>query len=622
MEKALIVGAIVGGIGIALWGWGWAIRRGARVEPLPVPLTCALGLGGVIFLGGILNLARIAYGGVLDGLLAVGVILAVAGFGLGKRGSFHLTWRTALAAFPLLVAAWLVATYLTPWRAFNHHDDFERYFAYPVRMLATGTLAGNPLGYMGGDTLGGQAFLQGFAAAHWPVAHVGDVDSLFGLLLCLALAGFAVAPGRWAVGAIVAELSVVAVNPQLVNVSALFTGAALMMAAVFVSGRPGSSGSADKEPSAFLLGLLYAALIVLKTTNAAFVVIHALVLVAVGPGEGPRRLRWLATAGLWTTVFILPWILVHAPLYLAAAQPLPPLPLSARPLGEPLGLFSAKALHYGSGQLHYSVVALAAVAVAGLTWLAIRRGGVARSWCLGAVIAAGASLGAVYFGFVVAGGRWLFGVEAATRYACPVMIGVLPAMLRMGEFATGSGRSRLSRTWPLALGAGVVAMFAPSLINRVTQITDSGVPLAYYSQFNASDQSVLLAYTHEVLEGSVGPRLRSIQAMVPAHEGLAAWVMTPFLLDFSRNPVWHTDPYGIGMRWARLPADCRYFLLEHDGYAVRPFEQYRQQLVGPGLADRMVAARTLAFIGKMQDLMRRGKIMYADESYVLVRLPD
>jgi hypothetical protein len=178
------------------------------------------------------------------------------------------------------------------------------------------------------------------------------------------------------------------------------------------------------------------------------------------------------------------------------------------------------------------------------------------------------------------------------------------------------------RALPLALGVAVIAGFAPSLAGRVTQVANADVPLAYYQKFNARQAAGLSAYTHDVLEGSVGPRLRSIQAMVPERDAVAVWVMAPFLLDFRRNPVWHTDPYGLGMPWARLPPSCHYFLLEHDGYAVRPFDQYRRQLAAPGLVDRVAAVRTLDFIGRMRGLMQRGEVLYADESFALVRLPE
>ena len=43
------------------FGWGSAFNRLFRLEPKPWPTTVALGMAGVVFIGGILNLARLAY---------------------------------------------------------------------------------------------------------------------------------------------------------------------------------------------------------------------------------------------------------------------------------------------------------------------------------------------------------------------------------------------------------------------------------------------------------------------------------------------------------------------------------------------------------------------------------
>ena len=54
-----------------------------------------------------------------------------------------------------------IATQLPP-SIYNFHDDYQKYFAYPVRMVETGTVFGSPLSAMGLQTLGAQAFLDGF----------------------------------------------------------------------------------------------------------------------------------------------------------------------------------------------------------------------------------------------------------------------------------------------------------------------------------------------------------------------------------------------------------------------------------------------------------------------------
>lgn len=64
--------------GFSLWGWGWLAGRWARVGLLPWPLTLALGMAALVFVGGGLILLRMARPLALDFLLAVGLGAVVA----------------------------------------------------------------------------------------------------------------------------------------------------------------------------------------------------------------------------------------------------------------------------------------------------------------------------------------------------------------------------------------------------------------------------------------------------------------------------------------------------------------------------------------------------------------
>ncbi|MSU24774.1 MAG: hypothetical protein EXS32_13245 [Opitutus sp.] len=286
---AVVVGFVV------LGGWGWVAKRLAGMPALPLFVTVAVGMATLLCLGGILNLARLASRPafdllVLSGLLAAGV---AGGVGLRERlrWRFEWSWAQAVAALALVAVGWFVARYLTPVSAFNWHDDFERYFSYPVRMLATGTVAGNPLGQLGADTLGGQAFLQAFVLRYFPIEYIGSLDTGFGLLLCLGLTAYTSPLRRGGVLVAAAQLSLIAIDPQIVNVSSLFTTSALVMAASFL-GQLACTPERKLGPLA-LLGLVYAGLIALKTTNVFFVAAHFTTLALVNTLAGHREKNWL-----------------------------------------------------------------------------------------------------------------------------------------------------------------------------------------------------------------------------------------------------------------------------------------------------------------------------------------
>lgn len=142
-------------------GVGAAIRRWTGSNWWPWPVSIGVGFAATIAAGGILNLAHIAYAPALWTLAAIEAGIAVfecrrAKWKLDYSGPEIVEIVSAAAAIGL-VTIFAIATRL-PQTVFNSHDDFEKYFAYPVRMLETGTLVGSPLSALGSEALGGQTF--------------------------------------------------------------------------------------------------------------------------------------------------------------------------------------------------------------------------------------------------------------------------------------------------------------------------------------------------------------------------------------------------------------------------------------------------------------------------------
>jgi hypothetical protein len=466
---------------------------------------------------------------------------------------------------------------------------------------------------LGAETLGAQAFLQAFVVAHFPIAYIGTVDGLFCLVLCLALAAFGLSPGRWGVGATAAAICAWLIDPQLVNISAVFSGAALIAAAVLMSARVAVLENTFR--SGLLLGLVYAGLIALKTTFAVFVGVHLLSLLAAGWWFGDRR--W--TAVLWaaggTVVCLAPWLLLHLPLYLT---PVPPPAIMPSRAAEGLALFSRQLSGYGVAQLPYTLLATAVLFAAFFFVIASRRGWVSHPSPLAAICAAGFATGLTYFVVLVVGSPLLFGRVASTRYVCPVFIGALPAMMRLVE---SRDPKRPLMIW-LGLAGFAVAvgvLFWPSTVERPRQWWRDRTPLAFFALAEPAARHDYIAYNRHVLDGYARANLELIQGFVPAGEPLGAWVSTPFLLDFRRNPVLHADPAGLSMRWARWPTGVRYFLLEYRGFAIRSDADYREMWDSPGRAEQLVAVRALAFLDELHRQAASAKIVYNDGAYLLMR---
>jgi hypothetical protein len=169
-----------------LYGWGWLARRVLRAPTASWPATAASGMAALVFLGGVLNLVRLAVPWALACLGAVGIGFGALGIWKDRPKKPDLS-SLAWFILPAIALICVIATQVPP-QAYNFRDDFQKYFPHPVRMLETGTVFGSRLNDIGLDTVGGQAFLDGFAVVFFPIQYINGVDAALALFLCMMLA--------------------------------------------------------------------------------------------------------------------------------------------------------------------------------------------------------------------------------------------------------------------------------------------------------------------------------------------------------------------------------------------------------------------------------------------------
>src|SRR5271157_2215841 len=219
----------------AFYGWGLLLRRCAKSAGRAA-ITTTLGLALAVFFGGLLNLFGIAYPFALGLVLVIGLCLFLL-----LRPPSITGIRTEVASLgPLgLAIAGVFALFLlysqVPASIYNIFDDFEKYFTWPTRMLATGSVTFSPLSALGAESLGGQAFLQGFALAFFPAPYIGAIDRVFGMLLCLWIA--LSLTENWK-AQVLAVLAVIVIDPQIINIATNYIGAAIIMAVFALSAEP------------------------------------------------------------------------------------------------------------------------------------------------------------------------------------------------------------------------------------------------------------------------------------------------------------------------------------------------------------------------------------------------
>jgi hypothetical protein len=586
---------LVAAFAFVLYGWGWAVRRLVGAELRSWPATAASGMAGLVFLGGVLNLTRLAYPWAL-----ACVVIAGAGFGISAIASGERPRFMPAALIPALIVLCFVALTQLPPAAYNFHDDYQKYFVHPVRMLETGTLFGSPLNDIGFDTIGGQAFLDGFVVAFLPIRYINGVDAALALFLCMMLASQFTRGRRELIPlAIVCALSVAFINPQYVNISALYTGALLMMAVI-----------EDEGSSAAATGLLYAALLALKSTFALFVVLN----LAATPFV--RGWRWASRAALACAIFFLPWLLLHAPHYAAMLHPRQPAAESGVREQETFDMFSTEALDYGATPANYTGLMLA-IGLCGLTMVwARRKVDMAAASCAVAV--------AAYFIMIYVSGPRNAGYAQAVRYFIPFAIAAAPAAFGSAGLAlfnaAGPAPRWMRLSVPLVVASIPVLAFAPSLRARVKQALDSGSVLAFSWLAPNPDY---LEYNWQVLYGDMRQKVAMAQAAVPAGEAAVVWINTPFYLDFKRNRIADVEPgAGLIAPWSGLPKtmpDAHYFIWEYGGYANMDPKDYREGMAeGPDMMRRVAAAR-LNMTERLDAMMQRSQKLYDDGAIAVFR---
>jgi hypothetical protein len=268
------------------------------------------------------------------------------------------TWLRSnrLTAAVVLGATSFVAATQVPPAAMNVGDDLQKYLAHIARMLQTGTLYGSPLNALGTESPGGQPFLQSFIAFA-PFPYVNGFDALFCFALCIALAGSLTggAPGL-AVIAALAAASVGVIEPQFVNISALYSGSALVLALYVLLAAPEEIAASPPFRRALGAGIIAAALIALKPTllmMAAAMLGAGALSIAVSTMSARAMFKWSGAAMAGLALGLAPWAALYAPYFgkISGAQD----SIVAQSSVPPIGLFSSAPLTWGASGLAYTL---------------------------------------------------------------------------------------------------------------------------------------------------------------------------------------------------------------------------------------------------------------------------
>ena len=651
---------------LSLYGWGRLLERFFRIGR-PFPLTICIGMAGWIFLGGVLNLVGAARPLALNSIVLAGLGLSALNFVRSwNRKAFFNHIRPHLSkdyivryapsvAIILIVFVFCAHTQSLP-KTFNFADDLETYFSHPVRMLATGSLRGSPFNGLASLTLGGQAFLHGFAVCNWPIGYANCVDSVFAFVLCLMVVFSTALRARlpsWLVPLVVAAPAFV--NPQYVNISAIYTAAAVMLL-LFLGPWLDSKERNFKLsawPQAASLGLAYSALIALKNTYLLIAALHfTFLLLGLICASRPRKevLFWAVKVLASAAIFISPWMLLYYSNWItvllnpvSAENPI--LAGGLQRQAESMNPFSLEPLFYGFGTTfaHYTYT----IIVTGFSGLFIicrrstnQRTDKVRKMTAFAVCAA---LPTLYLLNIFVIGPMLWGPTGLLRYVCPVIIAAVPSALIMASQSAcdvtrppkaARVKSPPSRRPILVFGAFsfiLLVAFLRSSLARAGQALRHGSILAFsQSAINPS----YIEHTRQELSPLAKEAIRKAQQTVPEGQPLVTWTHRATHIDHKRNRIIDVTAAGLFAPWIDLPftkgsdeaigyftsSGVRYVLWQYSP-VLRTENLFVNWLASPYRGERILAHRTWQFMKMLEKITGDSEILYDDGQIRVIKLP-
>jgi hypothetical protein len=559
----VIVTSLVALCAFALACYGWGSAAYALFYPGRDPshaYIITLGLAVLAFVGGILNAFHTASTLLVAICAYVGILLS--GFFVVRLGS-SIKWRSVLAptklpewAYAIVIISsgiFLIVT-LLPTSVFNFHDDFLSYLPRVARMRETGTLGGNPFELLGLSDFGVQSFFQAMMSNWLSIQYAYAFDTIFCSILGLSLLVELGRSNKCTATAIVLAMGIyVIINPQIVNLSSVYSTTAFVLALVIATKilleeLQNKTPSSRLALSAVPVGVILANLVAAKFTSAFFVFpfggIAFIFILVVHRGRG-LRCTMMSVIGAVATLAA--WSVTHADkLNIWAWRP------SNAPLDPALTIYpnisqafvNGPSL-YGGTRAEYAIVGLVLLisSIASLRLLLKQRTNAVH------LLNVAATVGAIsaFVGLTV-----VVNNEAALRYSIPFLIAVTPTTVILHRSVLAfSGGQHLSGLWQnrfsaitIACLVVLIAIFAKYGFQRVSRL------LQFQSVISFPVPQQVIAAEAVAMSDREQRYTRDIQSRLPAGSTIWAWLDAPFQLDFGRNRIWHFNPDWFVAPWS------------------------------------------------------------------------
>jgi hypothetical protein len=630
----------------ALTCYGWGSTAYALFYPGRDPAHAyivTLGLAVLALMGGVLNAIHAASTLPVSICAYVGVLLG--GFFIVRPGR-SIKLRSVLA--PARLPEWAYASaiigsgiFLTvtllPTSVFNFHDDFLTYLPRVVRMRETGTVGGNPFELLGLNDFGVQAFFQGIMSTWLPIQYAYAFDTIFCFILGLWLLVEFGRSNKCTTTAIVLAMGTyVIINPQIVNLSSVYSTTALVLA-LLIASKILLNGLQNEPPSsrpallAVPVGAILGTVLAIKFTSVFFVLPFCIVALILMLVVYRRRALWcIATSLIGAVVVLGAWSITSADKLNVWAW---------RPFNTPLDpaltiypsisyAFRNRSSSYGGTRAEYAILILALLisSIASLKLLLKQRTNAVHLLNVAAIIGASFAFVSITVGI---------DDESALRFSLPFLIAVTPTTLIFHPSILSFSDNQYLRglmqkgfvAITIACFVALITIFAPYGVQRFSRLIQFQSVISF-----PVNQQVVAAET-ALLSDREERYARDLQSKLPAGTTIWAWLDAPFHLDFARNRIWHFNhdwfiaPWSLQVRNAEelrqelLVRNVDYILWQHrsDFAPSLPFLRRRVQGV-EWVEYRIVHQNTINLLLALQTLANPLETIYADGRSVLISL--
>jgi hypothetical protein len=444
------------------------------------------------------------------------------------------------------------------------------------------------------------------------------------------------------------------INPQIVNISASYTAAALILflfLGIWIELQDRDTIT-SLWPHAVCIGLVYAALTALKISFLLLSAVHFMVLL-VGFVVISRPLKnvlsWAIKVVLSASGFILPWVLLYSSHWIAllfsASRPNNFLQKQdyfryAKPTTN---LFSLDPLFYGFGAsfAHYTLTIML-IGSCCLVLMANKfqnhRSNMALTLFSISACVTPPILYAIHI-FIIAPN--LIGSGHALRFLCPVIIAAAPcAMIMIAKATSESDPSRKIKypglKKPMFVFAFISILLLGAFYDSISKRAKQALTYGSVLSFNkVAKDPKYLTYNHYALSADAKKNVQKAQQIIPQGEAVAAWTPLAFHLDYGRNPIVDIDPAGLASPWAGFPfgqgieEGIKYFrnlgidyvLWQNKVYGVR--SEYAMLYTSSSPFDYLhfIGVKTHQFFKFLLALTQQSEILYNDGSIVILKIP-